>query len=269
MTEHDNIVVTDDIRTATDPALDGYLLHAWCPEGRCRMRYNGREMLFSAGDCMIMVRRAGRLRDLQPEPGFKVEIVYVKQEFIGLATPMSNYGARGGLALFNDPVMHLTPDQQRVCAINFDYIRARLALPHHHFHRDAMLNAVQCMIIDFFDFHAELYGNVRLGSPQAQLLERFQAMLDRGDFRRYREVQHYASELCVTPKYLSEVSRKVSGLSASEWITRYTVLEIGRTLRNPALTLEEVSDLFSFSSVSYFIRYVQKHLGVSPSDLRR
>jgi len=158
--------------------------------------------------------------------------------------------------------------QQEVCALNFDYIRRRLALPQHNFHRDAMLNAVQCMIIDFFDFHVELYGERHVSNQQALLMQHFMSLLDRGEFVQHRDVAWYADALCVTPKYLSEVCREVSGQPAMYWITRYTSLDISRTLRNRALTLEEISDYYGFSTTNYFVRYVQKHLGASPSALR-
>ena len=63
--------------------------------------------------------------------------------------------------------------------------------------------------------------------------------------------------LCVTPKYLSEISRLVSGYSASYWIARYTALDISRQLRDRSLSIEAVADLFHFSSLSHFSRYVQ------------
>ena len=222
---------------------------------------------------MIMVRRNGRLRNIEPDNGFKVEIVYVTEEFIDVSTPQSNYGMRGGMALFNNPIIHLDKEQQRVCALNFDYIRRRLAVEKHHFHRDAMINAVQCMIIDFFDFHAENYGGIPwqsgdISAQQAQLMDRFQEMLGRGDIRENREVRHYANELCVTPKYLSEVCRLVSGYSASHWIARYTALEISRELRNRNQTIEDVADKFHFSTLSHFSRYVQNNLGAPPSSFR-
>ena len=42
-------------------------------------------------------------------------------------------------------------------------------MPTHLFHRDAMRNAIKCMIIDFFDFHASLYGNEKISSQYADL----------------------------------------------------------------------------------------------------
>ena len=133
-----------------------------------------------------------------------------------------------------------------------------------------MRNAIECMLIDLFDFHAELNGGEveTISTQYAQMIERFLQMLERGDFRKNRDIGYYADKLCVTTKYLSQVSKHVSGFSANYWINRYTALDISRQLRNRGKTLTDLTDFYGFSSPSYFSRYVQKYLGVSPSDLR-
>ncbi|MDO4172709.1 MAG: helix-turn-helix domain-containing protein [Prevotellaceae bacterium] len=245
----------------------GCLCHAYCHRGECTFLFNGRRLKMVQGDCLI-VRRSDLLSDIHESDDFKVDVVYVTPQFITIATPQSNYGMRGSLALFNNPIMHLTPEQQTVCRLDFDYVRRRLSHTTHRFYRDAIVNAVQAMIIDFFDFHATLYGEEqeKVTQQHAMLMNRFLALLERGDYRRNREIGYYADILCVTPKYLSEVSKKVSGFPAAYWITRYTSLDIVRLLRSRRLSLTEISDMFGFSSVSYFSRYVQKYLGAPPSD---
>ena len=99
-------------------------------------------------------------------------------------------------------------------------------------------------------------------------MERFLTLLERGDFRRNRELAYYADILFVTSKYLSEVCKKVSGFPANYWINRFTVLDISRQLRDKKRSFTELTDLYGFSSPSYFSRYVQKYLGASPSELR-
>lgn len=94
------------------------------------------------------------------------------------------------------------------------------------------------------------------------------AIIRRGDFRQNREISYYADKLFVTPKYLSDVSKKISGFAANYWINRYTILDISRQLRNRRKTLTELSDYYGFSSPSYFTRYVQKYLGAKPTDMR-
>ena len=79
---------------------------------------------------------------------------------------------------------------------------------------------------------------------------------------------YYADRLCVSPKYLSEVTNLVSGHSAIYWIHRFATLEISRLLREKNLTPTEISDRFGFSSLSYFTRFVRRTMGMMPSDLR-
>lgn len=260
-----DVIFENTLMNVSDGTKDGYLCHAYCREGKCRFSFNGKDYVMTGGDCLI-VRRSELLKDIHEGNGFKVDVVYVTPQFITICTPQSNYGTRGSLALFNNPIMHLTPEMQEVCVLDFDYIRRRLTLNSHKFHRDAMINAVQAMIIDFFDFHATLYNHDDTVTQQySALMNRFLALLERGDFRKNREIGYYADILCITPKYLSEVSKKVSGYPATYWITRYTSLDIARLLRSKRLTFAEISDMFGFSSESYFSRYVQKYLGAPPS----
>lgn len=260
------VIFEDTLKNVDDGTKNNYLCHAYCHEGECRFSFNVKDYVMTAGDCLI-VRRIELMKNVHESADFRVDVVYVTSQFITISTPQSNYGTRGGLSLFNNPIMHLTPEMQEVCALDFDYIRRRLALNTHKFHRDAMINAVQAMIIDFFDFHATIYGTDDTVTQQfSMLMNKFLAMLERGDYRKNREIGYYADILCVTPKYLSEVSKKVSGYPAAYWITRYTSLDIARLLRSKRLSFTEISDMFGFSSESYFSRYVQKYLGAPPSS---
>ena len=263
-----HIIIDHTLTRIGDSAFADYLCHAYCYGGYCTFERNGQSFRFEAGDCMIIPRRGDLVKDLHESEDFRVDVIYVTQQFIELSTPQSNYGMRGQLSLFQNPIMKLTPEQQEVCSQNFDAVKRRVAQTDHCFRHDALMNAVECMIIDFFDFHAKLYGADKISSQQYQLMEQFIDMLERGDFRRNREISYYADHLCVTSKYLSEVSKKVSGLPAAFWITRYASLDISRLLRDRSLSFTDISDMFGFSSLSHFSRYVQTNLGAKPSELR-
>ena len=83
-------------------------------------------------------------------------------------------------------------------------------------------------------------------------MNKFLALLERGDFHKNRDTGYYTNLLCVTTKYLSEVSKKISGYPTAYWITSYTSLNIARLLKSKHLTFTEISELFVFSSESYF-----------------
>ena len=83
-----------------------------------------------------------------------------------------------------------------------------------------------------------------------------------------REVQFYANQLNITPKYLNAVCKQNSDITASEWIRRFAKERIVLLLQNEDLNIAEIADEMEFSSRSFFTRYVKKILGVTPSEYR-
>lgn len=245
-----------------------HLAHALCTAGSCTFLFNGMEHTMRAGDLLI-VRKCRKVEHVRPSSDFQVRVIYATPEFITLSTPPhSNYGAKGQLALYLNPIMRLTPEMQQRCRQNFDMIERRLQDTAHQFYQQTLTAAMQLTILDFFDFHARLYHEDDVSSQNASIMFRFVELLEQGEIFRSREVAHYADRLCITAKYLSEVTNKVSGYSANYWIDRYTMAEVNRLLRDKSLTFVEISDRLHFSSPAYFSRYVQQHLGMTPSAYR-
>lgn len=266
MEKHD-VIVADRLGVVRLDSEEEYLAHLLCLRGVCRYRFNERDFELRPGDLSI-VRKRKLIERVEPSDDFCCRIIYAKPGFIDLCTPQSNYGTKGTLALFLNPVMHLTPEQQIVCRRDFDLLEQRIRDTEHRFYRETLINAMQAAILDFFDFHARIYGESDISTQNASIMNRFLNMLESGTYREHREVSYYADCLCVTSKYLSEVSKKVSGFAANYWINRYTILDITRLLRDKSLTFVQISDMFGFSSPAYFSRYVQQNLGMKPSDYR-
>ena len=261
------VIITDSLDGLEEGAYEGYLAHALCLGGECRFTFNEKPYVLREGDLTI-VRKLRLISGLRPSDDFKVKVLFVKSSFIELCMPATNYGLKGSVAMFLNPVMHLNADQRYLCLRNFDWIEWRLSHTDHHFYQDLLLNAVQGTVIDFFDFHSQQNGKVPITNQNASIFGRFMSMLDNGEYRTHREVSWYAEQLCVTPKYLSEISKKVCGYSANYWINRYTILDISRLIRDRSLTFNKISDMFGFSSPAYFSKYVQRFLGMSPTDYR-
>ena len=267
MKERKDIIVADIIGRTKPEGGEEDLAHLLCLNGYCRFLFNGKEFELHPGDLSI-VRKRKLVENVRLSDDFYAKVIYVTPGFVELCTPLSNYGMKGSLALFLNPVMHLTPEQQIVCRRDFEQLEQRIRDTGHRFYREILMNAMQTAILDFFDFHAGLYGESDISTQNASIMDRFLKMLEAGTYREHREVTYYAGCLCVTSKYLSEVSKKVSGYAANYWINRYTILDITRLLRNKSLTFVQISDMFGFSSPAYFSRYVQNHLGVNPTEYR-
>ena len=144
------------VQTCALPISDSeeeYLAHLICLGGTCRYLFNGKEFELHAGDLSI-IRKRKMIEKIEAEDDFRCKIIYAKPGFIELCTPQSNYGMKGQLALFLNPVMYLSPEQQIICRRDFDILESRIRDTEHRFYREMLINAMQTAILDFFDFHA-------------------------------------------------------------------------------------------------------------------
>ena len=236
MDKQRDILVVGKLGIVRTDSEEEYLAHLLCLGGSCRYRFNERDFDLHTGDLSI-IRKRKMIEKMEPSDDFQCKIIYAKPGFIELCTPQSNYGMKGQLALFLNPVMHLTPEQQIICRRDFEILEARIKDTEHRFYREILINSMQTAILDFFDFHARIYGESDISTQNASIMSRFLKML-------------------------------VSGYAANYWINRYTILEISRLLRDKSLTFVQISDMFGFSSPAYFSRYVQRNLGLNPTDYR-
>lgn len=248
--------------------MTGAVAHVLCEAGTLEFRYNGQNYTLHEHECMI-VRVQQLFEHLQRSPQLVARCIYITPDFIEICTPKNNYGIRGSLALFANPIMPLNPVQFERMKRDFDYMAYRYNENDHLFQDDVMIGSTQVLFLDFYDVHAKLYGHGDVVTEQnASIVGRFIALLQDCNYVKHREVSWYADRLFVTSKYLSEVCKNTSGHAANYWINRFATIHIRRLLAERKLTLTQISDQFGFSSPAYFSRYVQKNLGRAPSALR-
>jgi AraC-like DNA-binding protein len=99
------------------------------------------------------------------------------------------------------------------------------------------------------------------------LFNKFLSLISNNKVKR-RPIIHYASQLAITPKYLTMLCLKYSDKTASDWVIQYTTEDIRFYLRNSNLSIKEISAKLGFANMSHFGSYVRKHLGASPSEYR-
>lgn len=79
-----------------------------------------------------------------------------------------------------------------------------------------------------------------------------------------RSVQYYAEQLHITPKYLTTIVYKYTGLTASQAIDQYIIYAIKQTLYNNEYNIKKISLEYNFPSQSFFGRYFKRITGMSP-----
>ena len=268
MNKFKDVIIEKNLSSLGTDKVKDYIAHIYCDKGSCEIGFNEKTFTIHAGDCAIFTITK-LVHDIKPAKDFRVTCIYVSESYIALANPYNNYQVKGTLSLFNNPIIWLDKKRRHICKNDFLQIEERYNNTQHHFYEEVLLSCLRTLFIDFFDFHYQItQGEKHISSAQADIMNRFIAMLESGEYKQHREVTYYADKLFTTSKHLSQVSKNVSGLSANYWINRFTSIELQRYLTDSSLTLSQIAEEFCFSSLSYFSRYVCKFLGKQPSAYR-
>lgn len=265
-----NMIIDHDLHRLLSEEMDQWVAHILSFQGELRFLFDGRPFTLTP-HCGMIVAVQRLLEGLQPSPDFAARCIYISPSYLEYCSPRNNYGVRGTLSLFQNPVMHLNDEQFERLNMDFRYMEYRYNQDDHRFQDDIMYCCTQALFLDYYDFRASELGDDKepVSEQSASIIGRFMALLNDGSYVKHREVTWYADKLFVTSKYLSEVCKSVSGKAANYWINRFATIHIRRLLRERDLSFTQIADMFEFSSPAYFSRFVQKNLGVSPSAFRQ
>ena len=101
-----------------------------------------------------------------------------------------------------------------------------------------------------------------------ELLKRFTRLIQEHSSQQ-REVQWYASKLAITPKYLSSFVHQLTGKKAYDLINSAAIEYVKSELTDTTDDIKQIANRMNFSSVSFFCKYVQRYLGMTPLEYRR
>ena len=87
-------------------------------------------------------------------------------------------------------------------------------------------------------------------------------------YKHERSVGFYARQLCITPKYLTTLIKRISGKSVSEWIDNYVILEAQTLLKDSTMSVQEIAYYLNVPNQSFFGSYFKRNAGMSPSQYK-
>lgn len=245
----------------------GHVIHILCLDGNLSFTLNRTHYNISSCDYVILTNGV-LVSDISQSEECKIILMSLAESFIEMNAIRSNYGIIGHLSLLKNPVMRLAPEDLSKCREDMLRLHERLDNRNHLFHDEMIGALLKAHVLDLYDIHARANERTAASSRPATLLRDFIGILIDGDYISDRRLEYYAGRLCITPHYLSEISKSISGQSATYWIDRFVTRELSHLLMHPELSLEAIADRMNFSSVSYLSRYVKSKFGVTPSEFR-
>ena len=87
-------------------------------------------------------------------------------------------------------------------------------------------------------------------------------------YKNERGVEFYANLLCLSAKYLSGLTKSICGYTVQQLVFKAIIREIKTLLNTTSLTIQEISNEFSFPNASCFGTFFKKQTGISPQKYR-
>lgn len=244
-----------------------WIIHVICLEGKGWFIYDDRKFSISRND-VVIITKPQKITDIGQTDDLSVEIIAAPNDFLVNQLPANNFGIGGAISLFDNPIIHLSDENTQILLDDMHAIRKRLDNTEHPFYHELVGSLALTMMYDLFAFHTQDRISMYASDRSMYVVKELMVMLEVGTSKYYREVNYYAAQLNVTPKYLSDTVRRQTGHNVTYFIARYTLPIIKEYLNNPNLSIAQISDEMKFGNPASFTRYASRYLGMSPKRYR-
>ena len=246
-----------------------------CSQGRLQTDINGRQYLIEAGD-MLLCNSFHTLTDALHSIDFSCSIYCFPGTSSAEAVHVNEKVLRDFFFANDNPVIHLTEEQRGIFRTYKILIGKKLEDGASRYSEQSMSGLHKAILYDILTIidkqkhetteatstHEEEYPSVK-----SEKVKHFLMLLAEDD-SRHHTVEYFASQLCVTPKYLSVICKQETGKTPSCWIRERLIEKIRYYLLNTSLSAKEIAHRVDMPNASFFGKFVKQHFGCTPMEYR-
>ena len=239
-------------------------------EGETSVSFNLHEFRLKKDSMFIFTPK--NILQVNSQQYFNADVIAISPDFMRRI----NIDIKNMMPLFlkfvENPTLALTPEESRSMRGMIAQIERETREPETHFSFDIVSGLIAATIYKVGDImyhylaeHPEEQNNSH--NRAEEYFKQFTHLLGE-HFREERSVGFYARQLCITPKYLTTLIKRISGQSVSEWIDNYVILEAKTLLKYSTMSIQEIAYYLNFPNQSFFGSYFKRNTGMSPSQYK-
>lgn len=264
------IAFADNIASATSlnsASKMNFATFVFCERGELSVRLNNIPFTIRTHDALFVAMYTV-VSDIEKSDECDCKIIAIKADY---AIPFVNKTIFETITqMSHNPVVHFTQDEINLMVKYYELAIFKIEHPQLNYGRETMLYLLRSFALDLLSNMASHVGKapddiLRQGD---KLFQRFVLMLASNE-QNQRSVQYFADQLCVSPKYLTSICNQKCGKTASALIANSVAGRIRQLLLYSDKSIKEIAAELNFDNLSFFGKYVKKHLGDSPNSYRK
>ena len=251
------------------PFVSPHLVGVICHQGYSIGEYDMKPIKFCAHDFSLVYPDHPILAKETSED-YRSTLLIISPRFYDELRPRLTYG--NSLMFHSQPSFHLSEEHYLCICDAIKLLKSVISFD---------LQSRKEMTLGILDVISKLVDNFRQTDDLTEsqqpdtettddnlLFRRFYDLLAL-HYKESREVQFYARLLCLSPKYFGSLIKKDTGISASQCIAHYVVIQAKALLHyRPDLTIQQISHQLGFDDSMSFSRYFKACAGISPKKYR-
>lgn len=267
-----DIMVVDSIQQFAEISAAHVSMNAIaiCTQGRVQGIMNGQQMELHQNQVAIIPQNI-TVTDVMVSPDFDLKAMFLTNRIL-------QSFLREKMNIWNDMMFvhrhHIvTMAKDEIIFYTHFYDMVTLAIGRgkdNPFRTDIIQSLLRSAVLGLCGAMKQMLPSSEMDHDISSANNHFQRFLD---LLHSKEVKHctvesYASDLCISPKYLTVICKKNSGRTANEWITEHVLEDIRYYLKQTDLSIKQICDRLGFPNPSFFGKYVKDHFGMTPLDFR-
>lgn len=251
-----------DLALSTEPLRSDVTSVILLDEGWSRLRIDMVEYVVVA-PAMIVIEADSVYQAVEVSEDMRVRVAVMSKSFVERLFGGYESSNLGELVKAN-PVVELGV-QATVVRTYFGLLADVVRSPHRPFKLESARHLMISMLYGYL--HGRGVSVASVESRSGRMYGRFCDLLRR-HCHHSREVNFYAAQLGITPKYLSQIVKAESGLTAGECIDDWVITECKAMLSSTSLSVGIIASRMNFPSQSVFGKYFKRVTGLSPKEYR-
>ena len=275
--DSDDLVLVENVtRIPSDKiCLQDHGIIILCMAGKIRFEYDGTEIQLQKNDFFLYMAHSVAC-NFMISPDFNCrQIWFTRSELFNIniynGTSLSDMAQ-----LKLHPVIHFTADDVALFDTYFKLLCRRMSDCSSLLQADivrSLLGTLMLELLSMMRRPTDLSSDMDHSADQTpnfhkkRIIDQFMRLLEQSD-GRIRRVDDFASQLNITPRYLSAILKEVMNRRPSVYIQLFTMKAIEHRLRFTEMTMQEIAYDLRFPNASFFGKYFKDHAGMTPLEYR-